>query len=648
MKSKKNKIVSVLLVTTVVFSILLIGILIFSPSEYEDEELITKQKPYHIWNASTNYKCDFTGEHGIAVSKNNSIYIVGTNLNISSNYGFITKYYNNGTKIWTKNYSIGSYLYKVNIDNNGYIYAVGTISNNLLLIKYNSNGDIVWNYTIISIIDQYNAFDLAIDQKNDIYITGTENTGGKLFLAKVNQTGNLQYNYEYQYTGFTRGLGIKTDNESIYIAGSNLLVSEDLLLVKIDKNGTQIWNSSYGSANIDRLTDIAISTDGYIYGIGYYDNAKDIITIKYHIENGTQVWNKTYDTGSVFDRGYTIYLFSNNEIIIGGQSDGFNGYKGILMCYNSSGDTNWIYKFTSQSTFGTTIIYDMDFSSDTYLYSVVHQRNDGTSKFDPTIYKFGFNFKPILSNHSVSPISGNNSQQFTFKVKYIELTNKSPDYIKVNINGTFYDMIQENSLDNNYVDGVIYNYTTQFTKGVYEYYFNTSNGLNETIYPETGKFIGPLVVNTELDLLQPKVEPTTGIVSKTDFNFSVIYIDLDNDIPISVNLILNNQKYQLSKKDITDNNYTDGVIYYKQMKINQTGDYQFYFNASDGTNITQTQILNITIQQEAIQPNNLWILWIIIPVVAGISIATAVVYRYRKTIIRRLKSKSKGKSKFVF
>ncbi|WP_455392382.1 hypothetical protein [[Eubacterium] cellulosolvens] len=70
------------------------------------------------------------------------------------------------------------------------------------------------------------------------------------------------------------------------------------------------------------------------------------------------------------------------------------------------------------------------------------------------------------------------------------------------------------------------------------------------------------LVNTNPKLLQPSVTPTKGN-QKNDYLFKIIYQDEDNDEPWYVNLVLEDEVYNmsLSSDAINDDDYTNGELY---------------------------------------------------------------------------------------
>ncbi|MHA1282445.1 MAG: choice-of-anchor X domain-containing protein [Promethearchaeota archaeon] len=206
---------------------------------------------------------------------------------------------------------------------------------------------------------------------------------------------------------------------------------------------------------------------------------------------------------------------------------------------------------------------------------------------------------PILSvayysNH-VSPNHGEVFiTNFWFTIKYTDYDNDAPTFINITINGQSYAMTKQFS-DNNYVDGVIYEFFKVFTiTGTFEYNFSTSDGVYSLNYS------GSWTINVHLTnaptLTDGKVEPIIGEFGITDFNFTVNCTDLDNDRP-EVQLVLEGVSYLMTKLYYNDNDYTDGCIYYIIIKIERLGILQFNFTASDAYYSTKEGPHTLTVQK---------------------------------------------------
>ncbi|MFZ5391167.1 MAG: hypothetical protein ACOZAJ_02750, partial [Patescibacteria group bacterium] len=83
---------------------------------------------------------------------------------------------------------------------------------------------------------------------------------------------------------------------------------------------------------------------------------------------------------------------------------------------------------------------------------------------------------------------------------------------------------------------------------------------------------------------QDGVEPNIAFRTLTDLDFKIIYKDADNQPPEFVKLIINDESYNLTVTDDGSVDYAAGYIFsvIKPAVDFVTGDYEYYFQASDG------------------------------------------------------------------
>jgi rubrerythrin len=190
------------------------------------------------------------------------------------------------------------------------------------------------------------------------------------------------------------------------------------------------------------------------------------------------------------------------------------------------------------------------------------------------------NRPPTLSSPTVAPNSGNLSSGFNFSVIYTDLDDHAPDKITVNITGYGdYDLVAVDPFDNDHTDGKEYYYNaTGFSLGSFTFKFAANDSLG--LWAETGN-LGFNVLNRPPSLSSPLVNPISGYLD-SDFNFTVIYTDLDDHSPdtITVN-ITGYGDYDLVGLDPFDNDYTDGKAYYLNTSGFSLGSYSFHFAAND-------------------------------------------------------------------
>jgi len=112
-----------------------------------------------------------------------------------------------------------------------------------------------------------------------------------------------------------------SDGTSLYITGMTTNLSSkstDIIILKYDKEGNELWNKTWGGNNVDWGESITIYQD-FIYLTGYTDSygkgSFDAVVIKFNLI-GDEIWNKTWGG---YDRDYgTSLIILNSNIYITG------------------------------------------------------------------------------------------------------------------------------------------------------------------------------------------------------------------------------------------------------------------------------------------------------------------------------------------
>ena len=82
------------------------------------------------------------------------------------------------------------------------------------------------------------------------------------------------------------------------------------------------------------------------------------------------------------------------------------------------------------------------------------------------------------------------------------------------------------------------------------------------------------------ELSNGKVTPLNG-TTITNFVYSVVYTDADNDAPLFVKVNIDDYEYSMNKNDTNDNNYIDGCVY-TYSKYLAAGNHTYSFIGNDG------------------------------------------------------------------
>ena len=258
------------------------------------------------------------------------------------------KYDNLGKRLWVKTYNglsnENDAARGLAIDASGNAIITGYSINpnsyyDITTIKYSPNGDQVWIKLFNGKADDYDEGNaITLDDKGNAYIAGFTDVSDKrndLIVIKYNVEGDELWHQTYNGKGNDdEARAIAFSNDKIFVTGhtTNKNGDYDILTLCYTTDGAQQWIQTYGGDLKSDDEGIAIATDasGSCYVTGYANNislSETIATIKYN-STGVQQWVKTFrgsenfddypfaiaidKSGNVFVTGATNYDIINN------------------------------------------------------------------------------------------------------------------------------------------------------------------------------------------------------------------------------------------------------------------------------------------------------------------------------------------------
>ena len=223
-----------------------------------------------------NFKVDSTttGNYGISVDSSGNIY-VASRFSASASYkGVVTKFASTPTVTWSKYMGGGSNNYNgsppqgnsVITDSAGNVYVATSnetspsVSQTVLLTKYNSSGTQQWSRQIL--IGRYNLYTggIQIDSSDNLYICYSENLSAAPFVqagvAKYNSSGTIQWQrgmyLQSNSAQQTNVMSIYVTNVLAWVISDNSGTSaaQNLVLTTVPLDGTKTGNYTVGSQTL--------------------------------------------------------------------------------------------------------------------------------------------------------------------------------------------------------------------------------------------------------------------------------------------------------------------------------------------------------------------------------------------------------------
>lgn len=195
---------------------------------------------------------------------------------------------------------------------------------------------------------------LAMRQASDgsLYVAGKSASGSignyDITLTKLSPTGEILWIRYYGTTNNDHCSDMEMDTQgNVYLVGTtqNDLFDSDGIIIKVDANGNQLWQTTTPfSTVIESLSGVCLAPDGSIVLIGFkndLNNANDCYVVKLNAE-GTLLWEHSYG-GSGNDVGYKIRYTPDGNYVFTGDSDSFG--RGSIDIYvakiDSEGELLW-------------------------------------------------------------------------------------------------------------------------------------------------------------------------------------------------------------------------------------------------------------------------------------------------------------------
>ncbi|KKK84886.1 hypothetical protein LCGC14_2778820, partial [marine sediment metagenome] len=241
---------------------------------------------------------------------------------------------------WYKTWggSVDDVGYGVAVDSSDNVYLAGETDNfgagnkDFVLVKYDSFGAQKWYRTWGGSDNEYTG-GVTVDSSDNVYLAGNTfsfGSGSKdMVLVKYDGSGVQLWNRTWGSSSTEEGLGVAVDSsDNVYLVGwvhSSGFNNYNMVLVKYNSSGTQLWSRTWGGSSYDWGRGVAVDSSDNVYITGdtesFGEGNLDIVLVKYN-GSGTQLWNRTWG-GSVNEYGRGVAVDSSDNVYITGGTDSF-------------------------------------------------------------------------------------------------------------------------------------------------------------------------------------------------------------------------------------------------------------------------------------------------------------------------------------
>jgi hypothetical protein len=313
----------------------------------------------------------------------------------------LIKYDNQGIQQWQQviagDANAFDNINSIAISSTGDIYAAGIIStlsgaSDILVCKYNTNGVLQWQDALDGGYggdDGAVAIVLSVDE-NNVYVGGSiysENATNDFFVAKYMASGILQWTNTYDGTGAEADAIYNIavdDSNNLYVAGRSvgITANDDILTIKYDSLGNQIWVDRFNSAQDCGDTGFNILVDkptGDVFVLGWSCNNLDMgdAIIRKLNTVGNVIWTTIYHdvlTLGVIDT-YKILMDTQGSLYVGAEEYSGNSLQQyLLLKFDSNGAFVWKANYNNVTPSG---LRDIVLDSNDNIYTTGWSLNEG-------------------------------------------------------------------------------------------------------------------------------------------------------------------------------------------------------------------------------------------------------------------------------
>ncbi len=215
----------------------------------------------------------------------------------------------------------------------GYTFSHGTGDSDVLVIKTDEQGNLVWSKTYGGAGTEYGNGCLSTSDGYLVvgYTTSFGSGARDVYLIKLDKNGSEIWSKTYGGASWDEGIAVKETDDGHYVlcgyTHSFGKGEEDVYLIKTDSQGNLIWSRTYGGERLDKGNSICVTKDGgFLMGVtsGSFSQNTDFFLIRTDAD-GQELWSRTYAAkgprGHGFDWCNSISSTQDGGVLLIGYTD---------------------------------------------------------------------------------------------------------------------------------------------------------------------------------------------------------------------------------------------------------------------------------------------------------------------------------------
>lgn len=292
---------------------------------------------------------------GVAVSSSGHIAVTGV-ASRSQGDDFVTALFDpNGELLWAQRIDEGAKDRGagVGFDAAGNVYAVGTVrgsSDDVLLVKYSPTGDETWAVRFDKGTSE-TARALVMDPSGNVVVAGASFSanGGDGFVAKFAPDGRELWSRPANVYWLDEFFAVAVDGQGNIITSGRVADrgNFDAVVRKFSPSGDTMWTQYVKGPGNEEGRGVSVDGAGNVYLTGTLTRAnedggleKDLLIVKLDA-NGKQLWRRDVDLGDD-DEGRGSATDSGGNVVVTGFTRIHGNKDPFVAKFDASGETLWM------------------------------------------------------------------------------------------------------------------------------------------------------------------------------------------------------------------------------------------------------------------------------------------------------------------
>lgn len=279
----------------------------------------------------------------VDVDSSGNIYMAGSVQVSSLNYAYVQKTNALGDVVWAKQYSTSNTGFsKVRVDSSGNIYCAGALGVNGFAVKFDTNGNILWQKGITLSPSVGNIYDIAFDSSGNVHFAFS------LYASGTGQASSFVQKWDPTGTTLLWSNGITKNSSSNYVTGivvdssDNVYFGSYTSIAKLNSSGTLQWQKTINASGAITVARLAVDSSNNIYCVG---GSAQAFIFKLD-SSGAILWQKACSFGTNGTLAMGVNVDSSNNIYTTGLYNISTNVWGLMIHkFDTSGTVAWQVQF---------------------------------------------------------------------------------------------------------------------------------------------------------------------------------------------------------------------------------------------------------------------------------------------------------------